>query len=316
MNTIQCTSTTFARDTFTLAADLYMPPLGDPMKRYPALVITGPGSSVKEQIAANYARALAARGFIVLTFDPTYQGASSGQPRDLESPTDRIADLRAAVDFLIRQDQVDDGRIGMLGVCAGGGYAAAGTMIDHRVKALGVVVPIDIGNAFRKMLAADDGHNRLLDTVAAQAIDEASGAAPVLHQWIPDTLAEAKAAGIVDIDMLQAITYYRTERGQHANSTNRRHYLSDALILGFDAFHLAGILLTQPVQVIVAGNSAGTTGSFEDGYRLAGLARAAQPVIEIAGARHYQMYDVPEYVDQAVDHLDHFFTRQLTVTHR
>jgi len=120
----------------------------------------------------------------------------------------------------------------------------------------------------------------------------------------------------VDIDMLQAITYYRTERGQHANSTNRRHYLSDALILGFDAFHLAGILLTQPVQVIVAGNSAETTGSFEDGYRLAGLARAAQPVIEIAGARHYQMYDVPEYVDQAVDHLDHFFTRQLTVTHR
>lgn len=316
MNTVQCRSTTFARDVFAIAADLYMPPPGDPLKRYPALVITGPGSSVKEQIAANYARALAARGFIVLTFDPAYQGASSGQPRDLESPAARIADLRAAVDFLIRQDQVDDGRIGMLGVCAGGGYAAAGTMIDHRVKALGVVVPSDIGNAFRKMVAADDGLNRLLETIAAQAIDEAHGAAPVLHQWIPDTLAEAKAAGIADIDMLQAITYYRTERGQHANSTNRRHYLSDALILGFDAFHLAEILLTQPVQVIVAGNSAGTTGSFEDGYRLAGLARAAQPVIEIAGARHYQMYDVPEYVEQAVEHLDQFFTRQLAVTHR
>lgn len=316
MNTIQCRATTFSRDTFIIAADLYMPPTGDPKKRFPALVITGPGSSVKEQIAANYARALAARGFIVLTFDPTYQGASSGQPRDLESPAARIADLRAAVDFLMKHNQVDDRRIGMLGVCAGGGYAVAGTMIDHRVKALGVVVPSDIGNAFRKMVAADDGLNRLLETVAAQAIDEAHGAEPVVHQWIPDTLAEAKAAGIADIDMLQAITYYRTERGQHANSTNRRHYLSDALILGFDAFHLAEMLLTQPVQVIVAGNSAGTTGSFEDGYRLAGLARAAQPVLEIAGARHYQMYDVPEYVDQAVDHLDQFFTRQLAVTHR
>ena len=316
MNTIQCRATTFSRDTFIIAADLYMPPIGDPKKRFHALVITGPGSSVKEQIAANYARALAARGFIVLTFDPTYQGASSGQPRDLESPAARIADLRAAVDFLMKHNQVDDRRIGMLGVCAGGGYAAAGTMIDHRVKALGVVVPSDIGNAFRKMVAADDGLNRLLETVAAQAIDEAHGAEPVVHQWIPNTLAEAKAAGIADIDMLQAITYYRTERGQHANSTNRRHYLSDALILGFDAFHLAEILLTQPVQVIVAGNSAGTTGSFEDGYRLAGLARAAQPVLEIAGARHYQMYDVPEYVGQAVDHLDQFFTRQLAVTHR
>lgn len=316
MNTVQCRSTKFSRDTFAIAADLYMPPLGDSMQRYPALVITGPGSSVKEQIAANYARALAARGFIVLTSDPTYQGASSGEPRNLENPAARIADLRAAVDFLISQNQVDDMRIGMLGICAGGGYAAAGAMTDHRVKALGLVVPGDIGNAFRKMVAADGGVNRLLETVAAQAIDEAHGAAPVLHQWIPDTLAEAEKAGIADIDTLQAVTYYRTERGQHPNSTNRRHYLSDAFILGFDAFHLADILLTQPVQVIVAGDSAGTTGSFEDGYRLAGLAPAAQPVLEIAGARHYQMYDVPEYVDQAVDHLDQFFTRQLAVTQR
>ncbi|VTQ54497.1 Uncharacterised protein [Campylobacter jejuni] len=79
---------------------------------------------------------------------------------------------------------------------------------------------------------------------------------------------------------MPAITYYRTERGQHANSTNRRHYLSDALILGFDAFHLAEILLTQPV-------------------------------LEIPAARHYQIYDVPEYVGQAVDHLEQFFTHHL-----
>ncbi|CAM4037218.1 alpha/beta hydrolase [Rahnella bruchi] len=178
------------------------------------------------------------------------------------------------------------------------------------------MVPSDIGNAFRKMVAADDGLSRLLETIAAQAIDEAHGAAPVLHQWIPDTLAEAKAAGITDIDMLQAITYCRTERGQHANSTNRSHYLSDALILGFDAIHLAEILLTQPVHVILAGNSAGTTGSFEDGYRLSELDRAAQPLIEIAGSHHYQMYDVLEYVVQAVEHLDQFFTRQLAVMQR
>lgn len=316
MNSVQCRSTTFARDNFAIAADLYMPVPEDSVQRYPALVITGPGSSVKEQIAANYARALATRGFIVLTFDPAYQGASSGEPRDLESPAARIADLRAAVDFLIRQNEVDERRIGMLGVCAGGSYATSGAMTDHRVKALGLVVPSDIGNAFRKMAVADGGIDHLLETVAAQATDEAHGAAPVLHHWIPDSLAEAETAGIADIDTLQAVTFYRTARGQHPNSTNRRHYLSDALILGFDPFHLADILLTQPVQVIVAGNSAGTTGSYEDGYRLAGLAPAAQPVLEIAGARHYQMYDVPEYVDQAVNHLDQFFTRELAVDDR
>lgn len=312
-DTIQIRSLLFARGTFTIAAELHMPAHNDSVKRYPAIVITGPGSSVKEQIAANYARALASRGFIVLTFDPAHQGASSGEPRDLESPASRIADLRGAVDFLMTQKEVDSTRIGVIGICAGAGYAAAGTMTDHRVKALGLVVPVNIGNAFHKMVGADSGVVRLLDTVAGQANAEARGAPAVRHQWIPDTLAQAEASGITDIDLLQAVTYYRTERGQHPNSTNRRHYLSDALIIGFDAFHLTDMLLTQPVQIVVAGDSAGTTGSYEDGYRLAGLARAALPVCEIAGARHYQMYDVAEYVDQAANQLADFFMSQLTV---
>lgn len=66
------------------------------------------------------------------------------------------------------------------------------------------------------------------------------------------------------------------------------------------------------MQIVVAGDSAGTTGSFEDGYRLASLAPAAQKVIEVEGARHYQMYDVAEYVDQAVNQLAQFFMDQLS----
>lgn len=308
---VQVRATTFTRESLSIAAVLHLPAPGAAPQRSPAIVITGPGSSVKEQIAANYARALAARGFVVLTFDPAYQGASSGQPRDLESPAARIADLRSAVDFLIAQDEVDAARIGAIGICAGGGYAVAGTMTDQRIKALGLVVPVDIGNAFRQMVAADGGVQRLLDTVAAQATAEALGAPPVRHAWLPDTLAAAAAAGLTDVDLLQAITYYRTARGQHPHATNRRHYVSDALILGFDAFNLAQTLLTQPVQVIVGGASAGTTGSFEDGHRIAGLAAAAQPVLAIAGARHYDMYDVQDYVDQAVARLADFFLDSL-----
>jgi len=81
------------------------------------------------------------------------------------------------------------------------------------------------------MVNADGGVDHLLQTIAEQATAEAHGAAPVRHQWIPDTLAEAEAAAITDIDLLQAVIYYRTERGHHPNSTNHRHYLSDALIL-------------------------------------------------------------------------------------
>lgn len=302
---------TFQRGSFTLAAELYLPDGPGNTPPSPALVITGPGSSVKEQIAANYAQALAALGYIVLTFDPAHQGASSGEPRDLESPADRVADLRGAVDFLLTRSDVDAARIGVLGICAGGGYATAATMTDHRVKALGLVVASDIGAAFRAMAEADDGIVARLEKVAELATAEAKGASPVRHQWIPDTLDEAQEAGITDIDTLQAVTYYRTPRGQHPRSTNRRHYVSDALILGFDAFDLADTLLTQPTQIIVGGASKGTTGSYEAGYRLAGLAPAAEPVLEIPGARHYEMYDVPDYVDQAIARLDTFFARHL-----
>lgn len=309
--TIQAQATTFQRDGFTLAAELYLPPGAAAPQRGPALVITGPGSSVKEQIAANYARPLAARGFLVLTFDPSHQGASSGEPRDLESPAARVADLRAALDYLLTRHDVDPARIGVLGICAGGGYAVAATRTDHRVKALGLVVGSDIGNAFRALHQADGGIVALLEKVAAQSVAEANGAPPVRHAWIPDSPAAAQAAGITDVDTLQAVRYYRTERGRHPRSTNRRHYVSDALILGFDAFDLAETLLTQPVQIIVGGASAGTTGSYEDGYRLAGMVPAAEPVLEVAGARHYEMYDVPEYVEEAVAALDAFFGRHL-----
>ncbi|MET0290065.1 MAG: alpha/beta hydrolase [Pseudoxanthomonas sp.] len=297
----------FVRNTLRLSAHLYRPEATAAATPFPAVVIATPGSSVKEQIGANYARGLVARGFAVLTLDPAYQGQSEGVPRDLESPAERVADLRSAVDFLSTCDDVDAGRIGLLGLCAGGGYAVSATMTDHRIKALGTVVPVNIGRAFRQMLDVPD----TLQAVAAQANAEAHGQPAVRHAWIPDTLDEAHAAGIDDIDVLQAVTYYRTARGQHPASTNRRHALSDALILGFDAFHLADQLLTQPVQVIVAGASAGTTGSFEDGHQLARLAPAAEPVLAIAQARHYEMYDVPAYVDQAVQQLATFFHTHL-----
>ena len=303
--------TTFRRGQFVLAAQLYTPADAASDGRRPAVVIVGPSSSVKEQIAANYAKALAALGFVALTFDPAYQGQSSGEPRDLESPAERVADLRSAVDFVTTLAEVDEESIGMLGVCAGGGYAVAATLTDRRVKALGVVVPIDIGNAFRQMAAANGGVSRALESVANQAIAEAHGATASRATWVPDSLEDAQAAGLNDIDLIQAVTFYRTPRGSNPHSTNRRHYLSDALILGFDAFNLVDQILAQPVQVIVGGDSAGTTGSFEDGHRLAKLAPAAEPVFVIEGARHYEMYDTPKYIEKAVRHLDDFYTRHL-----
>src|SRR3954452_7297336 len=77
---------TIPRGPIELAADLYMPDDIDETTPLRAVVLATPGSSVKEQIGANYASRLAARGIAALVFDPAHQGQSGGEPRDLEDP--------------------------------------------------------------------------------------------------------------------------------------------------------------------------------------------------------------------------------------
>lgn len=292
---------------FDLAAHLYLPDGFDPQAGHPAIVLSTPGSSVKEQIGANYASRLAANGFVALAFDPAHQGQSGGEPRNLEDPYRRGEDISYAIDALSQVAGVDPQRIGALGICAGGGYAVHTARTDHRIKALGTVVASDIGAAFRGF--SPDVASALDALAEARTAESARGELDVVN-WLPDTLDDAAAAGLTDIDTTQAITYYRTPRGGNEFSTNRRLARSDSLLLGYDAYHLVDQLLTQPLQVIVAGRK-GNTGQYESGERLWKLAPNPVGFLVIEGAGHYEMYDEPAYIDQAVERLTAFYREQL-----
>src|SRR5689334_16772760 len=79
----------------TLVGSFYRPTSAATSDRHAAVVVTGAWMTVKEQMPANYAAALAERGFAALTFDFRGWGESGGARRQLEDPSAKIDDIRA-----------------------------------------------------------------------------------------------------------------------------------------------------------------------------------------------------------------------------
>ncbi|MBC3539308.1 alpha/beta hydrolase [Rufibacter sediminis] len=296
----------FKNRNWNVAGHLHLPENFDDAQKYPAIVCVHPGSSVKEQTAGLYANQLAKNGFIALTFDASFQGESGGEPRFLEDPATRVEDIRCAIDFLTTLTFIDHDRIGALGVCAGGGYAANASISEKRIKAIATVVGSNPSRAFREANPME-----VLKAVAQQRTAEANGNESLINNWIPDSADEAKQGGLEEMDLLEAIDYYRTPRGQHPNSCNKLLFTSMSNLIMFDAFHLAEYFLTQPLLVIV-GDKVGGFGSYRDGFDLYNKAASTDKKIHVVkGASHYDLYDRPEATREALEHIVPFFNEHL-----
>jgi len=69
----------------TISAVVYFPEGFDEGRKHPAVVVAHPGGGVKEQTARTYAKMLAEQGFVTIAYDASYQGESTGEPRQLEN---------------------------------------------------------------------------------------------------------------------------------------------------------------------------------------------------------------------------------------
>jgi len=302
----------FKNKSWDVAGILQFPADFDKNKKYAAIVCAHPISSCKEQTAGNiYGKALSEAGFITLAFDASHQGESGGEPKYLEDPAARVEDFRCAADYLTTLAYVDEEKIGVLGVCGGGGYAANAAMTERRFKAVCTVVGANYGRLMREGNYTADAAIKTLEAVAKQRTAQARGAEPALTIYRPSCHEDRIAAGMNDLDVVEAVEYYQTPRAQHPNSPNHLRLDSLDKAMAFDAFHLADHLLTQPL-LVVAGDRVGAFGSYRDAYELFNKAASKNKTLFIVpGASHYDLYDGAEATGKALEKIVPFFKENL-----
>ncbi len=306
--TIMIKAVSFQNKDLKLAGHLHLPENFREDQKYPALVGIHPAGGVKEQVIGLYAKRLAAHGFISLVYDSSYQGESEGEPRLLEDPTTRVEDARCAADYMTTLPFVDSARMGVFGVCAGGGYAISVAQTERRFKAVAVVSAAPMGEGYRSFLGKEippSEHIKTLEMVARQRTVEANGGSLLYAPFVPEKFE--------DIDdntpdlLREGYEYYRTQRGQHPNAKGRFLFTSMDRLYAYSAFDHISDFLTQPL-LLIAGSNADTKIFSEQAYS---LSKGPKELFVVDGATHIAMYDVPEYVNQAVPKLAGFFGEHL-----
>lgn len=237
----------FKNRSITMAGNIWQPGDFKEGNRYPAIIVVHPAGGVKEQTAGAYAERLAEAGFVTLAFDASYQGESGGEPRYLDLPMNRVGDISSAVDYLTTLPFVDADRIGILGICAGGGYSIKAASLDRRIKVVATASAANVGNASKKGWDGKSPMGELagtLEFLTKQRTAEANGAEVAYGTYIPNLGEDSPLR-----DMREGTDYYCTPRGQHPNAPNKMILTSLIDWIAFDAFDLVNLLLTQPLMI-------------------------------------------------------------------
>jgi fermentation-respiration switch protein FrsA (DUF1100 family) len=308
-NKVNIHPVTYTLNGLKIAANVYTPAGYDANKKYPAVVVAHPNGGVKEQVAGLYAQRLAELGYITIAADASYQGASEGTPRNVDKPYFRTQDIHGMADFIGAYPGVDGDRLGVLGICGGGGYTLNAAKSDKRFRAIATLSMFNSGQVRR------NGYmNTQRDSIQAR-LKEASDAR------LKELAGEILYSGNVDFDALtdesiskiptdlyrEGMMYYgKTHR---CPSSTFRYTTSSLMeLMTWDATD--SIELINAPLLLMAGEKADSLYMSEEAFQKA-LGTKDKELFKIPGATHIQTYFVPEYVDQAVSKLNEFYGRLL-----
>ncbi|CRM01936.1 MULTISPECIES: alpha/beta hydrolase [Pseudomonas] len=272
-----------------IAGNLFVPKHLAPASKNAAIIVGHPMGAVKEQSANLYATKMAEQGFVTLSLDLSFWGASAGEPRNAVLPELYSEAFSAAVDYLGTRPIVDRERIGVIGVCGSGSFAIAAAKIDPRLKAIATVSMYDMGAANRNGLKHGvtlAQRQQVMLQAANQRYVEFQGGETVYTGGTPLTLT-GDAIGDEFYD------FYRTPRGEFTptgaspQTTTRPTLSSNVKFMNFYPFNDIETISPRPL-LLIAGANAHSREFSEDAYQ-----RAAEPkeLVIIPNAGHVDLYD-------------------------
>ncbi|MCD8090406.1 MAG: alpha/beta hydrolase [Clostridiales bacterium] len=284
-----------------IAADLYTPKDLDESKKYPAIVVGPQYGAVKEQSAGLYANELASRGFITITFDPSFMGESGGLYRNVSSPDIFTENISAAVDYIGTLSYVDREKIGALGVCGSGGFALAAAQVDTRIKAVATASMYDMSRSIQESMT-----ETTLDELAEQRwidfengypeYNPLRGPEPIEIDEIPDNLSLAAT---------ELYEYYGTVRGHHPNGLGGFTTTSQLSFINFNLLDKVDTISPRPI-LLIAGENAHSLYFSEDVYE---AASEPKELYIVPNAIHTDLYDQMDKIP--FDKIESFFTEYL-----
>lgn len=292
-----------------VAGNLFIPKNLNGDVKHGAIVVGHPMGAVKEQSSNLYAAKLAEQGFVTLSLDLSFWGASEGQPRNAVLPDVYAEDFSAAVDFLGTRPFVDRNRIGVLGICGSGSFVISAAKIDPRMKAVATVSMYDMGAANRNALNHSqtvEQRKQIIAVAAEQRYVEFTGGET---SYTGGTVHELKA----DTHPIQRefFDFYRTPRGEFTpersspNLTTHPTLTSNVKFMNFYPFNDIETISPRPM-LFISGDGAHSKEFSEEAYKL-----AAQPkeLFIVPGAGHVDLYDRVNLIP--FDKLTSFFRNNL-----
>ncbi|MEE9361846.1 MAG: alpha/beta hydrolase [Cellulophaga sp.] len=288
-----------------ISALVYIPKDYKEDKKRPAIVITRPGSGVKEQTASIYAKKFCEQGFVTLAFDPKGFGESEGTSC-WENPYSIIEDTKNAVSFICTLSQVATEKVFNIGICMGAGYAGFATALDSRIQGYAMITP-DIGEYYdwREALGgAVNIRNNVLPIFSQARQNLFETGENTFFQMVPESEKDMKRPGVMD-SQIQARAYYLNQEsgGMVPNWKNTLNMSGIENLLGMTVFQVIDLLEGVPFFM--------ATGTEAHGYKHAvryyNEVNAPKDQLILDGVNHFDVYWKPEYVNPITEKIAAFF---------